>query len=126
MTKNISAFAVLFLVAMLALQQLAVEADVECSDVLTGLSPCLDFVQGDEAQPSAACCAGVTNLVEAAETTADRQATCECLKSAMGQVSGDLSGVQALPGDCGLKLSYTISPDMDCSTDRMKRPYQIP
>ncbi|KAL6876436.1 hypothetical protein ACP4OV_013008 [Aristida adscensionis] len=108
------------LLAMLMLQKVAVEAEVDCSGVLSGLSPCLDFVQGDDEQPSAACCAGVNQLFDAGESVDDRQATCECLKSAYSQVNVDLSAAKSLPGDCGLSLTYTISPDMDCSTDRMK------
>ncbi|XP_062227640.1 non-specific lipid-transfer protein 1-like [Phragmites australis] len=113
--RKSSAFAVLLL-AMLAVQQLAVQADIECSDVLSGLSPCLGFVEGDVDHPSSECCDGVTTTYAAADTTTDRQAMCECLKSAYDRVNADLSAAQALPADCGLSLSYTISPDFDCST----------
>ncbi|GJM98241.1 hypothetical protein PR202_ga15230 [Eleusine coracana subsp. coracana] len=91
--KKSSAFAGLLL-AMLAVQQLlAVRADVVCSDLLDEL------------------------LITAATTVAERQATCECLKSAYGQINADLSTAQALPADCGVtSLPYTISPDVDCST----------
>ncbi|GJN38572.1 hypothetical protein PR202_gb27627 [Eleusine coracana subsp. coracana] len=115
--KKSSAFAGLLL-AMLAVHQLlAVRADVVCSDLLDELSPCLGFVQGDDEIPSSECCAGVSSLVTAANTVAERQATCECLKSAYGQINADLSTAQALPADCGVtSLPYTISPDVDCST----------
>ncbi|XP_062230100.1 non-specific lipid-transfer protein 1-like [Phragmites australis] len=113
MNKN-SAFAALLL-AMLGVQLLAVQADIRCTDVLNDLSPCRGFLQGDVDHPSAACCHGVTTLYAAADTMAERQATCECLKAAYGQVNADLSAAQELPGDCGLSLSYTISPDIDCS-----------
>ncbi|TVU07795.1 hypothetical protein EJB05_41164, partial [Eragrostis curvula] len=120
MKKSSTAFAGLLL-SMLAVQQLlaavrAESADVVCSDLLDELSPCLGFVQGDEDVPSSECCAGVSSLVTAADTAAERQATCECLKSAYGQINTDLSAAQALPADCGVTLPYTISPDVDCST----------
>jgi hypothetical protein len=117
--KKSSAFAACLLLALLAVQQLvAVTADdVVCSDILDALSPCVGFVQGDEETPSSECCAGVSSLVTAADTVAEKQATCECLKSAYGQINADLSTAQALPADCGVTpLPYTISPDVDCST----------
>ncbi|XP_062232794.1 non-specific lipid-transfer protein 1-like [Phragmites australis] len=100
---------------MLAVQQLAVRADIACSDVLNDLSPCLGFLQGDEDRPSGACCAGVATLYAAADTKAERQATCECLKAAYRQVNANISAARELPGDCGLSLPYIISPDIDCT-----------
>ncbi|RLM54527.1 non-specific lipid-transfer protein 1-like [Panicum miliaceum] len=114
-----SAFAAVLLLAMLAVvQHLAVPgraAEVSCSGVINDLSLCLDFLQGDAGQPSARCCDGVKAIYAAADTTAARQATCECLKSAYNMVNADLYAMQTLPGACGVPLSYTISPDIDCS-----------
>jgi hypothetical protein len=75
--KKISDFAAGLLLAVLAVQQLvAVRADdVVCSDILDALSPCLGFVQGDEEIPSRECCAGVSSLLTAADTVAEKQAT---------------------------------------------------
>ncbi|KAL6603963.1 hypothetical protein ACP70R_044324 [Stipagrostis hirtigluma subsp. patula] len=111
-----SAFAVLLL-AMLAVQQLAA-ASISCSDVVSDLSPCLSYLTGNDKQPSAECCAGVTTLVDAADTKEERQATCECLKAAYRQFHALLSAAQALPLQCGISLPYTISPDVDCSQSR--------
>ncbi|OEL26657.1 hypothetical protein BAE44_0012323 [Dichanthelium oligosanthes] len=114
--KATSAFAVLLLAA-LALQQLPVPAlaDITCPDVMNDLQPCLSFLQGDGTSPSAACCAGVKTVYAAAGTTAERQATCECLKTAYRQIHANLAAAQALPGNCGLSLPYTITPDIDCT-----------
>jgi hypothetical protein len=75
--KKISDFAAGLLLAVLAVQQLvAVRADdVVCSNILDALSPCLGFVQGDEEIPSSECCAGVSSLLTAADTVAEKQAT---------------------------------------------------
>nr|ACG36052.1 nonspecific lipid-transfer protein 3 precursor [Zea mays] len=92
-------------------------ADISCSDVLNDLSPCLPFLQGKAAKPSESnnqCCDGVRTLYAAADTRPDRQATCRCLKAAYVQVHAVLSAAQELPGDCGLSLSYNITPDIDC------------
>ncbi|CAN6163806.1 unnamed protein product [Urochloa humidicola] len=113
----ISAFAVLLLAATLAAQQLAAAApaSISCSGVLNDLSLCLDFLQGDADEPNARCCQGVKRIFAAADTTAERQATCKCLKSAFNLVDADLYATQTLTGDCGVPLSYNISPDTDCS-----------
>lgn len=104
------------LVLVLALQQQQVDADeMSCSDVVSGASPCLGFLQGEEDYPSSDCCEGVSSLVAAAATTADRQQACECLKSAAGDGSAEASAARDLPADCGLSLPFTISPDVDCS-----------
>ncbi|PUZ60386.1 hypothetical protein GQ55_4G121000 [Panicum hallii var. hallii] len=120
MKKTTSAFAaVLLLVMLAAVQQLAVPVvladDVSCSGVINDLSLCLDFLQGNAGQPSDRCCTGVKAIYAAADTAAARQATCECLKSAYNMVNADLYATQTLPGACGVPLSYTISPDINCS-----------
>ena len=100
-------------------QQLAAPARaayIACPAVLQDMTPCLPFLQGGDRSPFAGCCAGVRSLYEAADTTAERRATCECLKTAYLQVQAKLSAAQALPGDCGLSLPYIITPDIDCNT----------
>uniref|UniRef100_A0A0E0LCD0 Non-specific lipid-transfer protein n=1 Tax=Oryza punctata TaxID=4537 RepID=A0A0E0LCD0_ORYPU len=118
MNKNASrlAVAVVLFALLLSLRQLEAD-DVSCSDVIADVTPCLGFLQGDDDHPSGECCDGLSSLVAAAATTEDRQAACECLKSA---VSGQFTAVEAapardLPADCGLSLPYTFSPDVDCS-----------
>ncbi|TKW21766.1 hypothetical protein SEVIR_4G142800v4 [Setaria viridis] len=113
--KTISAIAVVLLAALAVQQQLA-RADIACPDVLNDMEPCLSFLQGGDASPSGQCCAGVRALYSAADTTADRRATCECLKTAYSQVHAQLSAARALPEECGLSLSYPITPDIDCNT----------
>ncbi|VAI77155.1 non-specific lipid-transfer protein 4.1-like [Triticum urartu] len=109
-----SSLTVLLLLA-LALQQLEADMSMSCSGMLSDLSPCLGFLQGEEDYPSADCCDGASSLVAAAATTADRQEACECLKSAAGEGSAEATAARDLPADCGLSLPFTISPDVDCS-----------
>jgi hypothetical protein len=113
MKTTTSAFAV-FLLAMLAAQQLL--ADISCPEVVNDLTPCLGYLQGREASPSAACCGGAKALYGAADTRDERQQTCQCLKVAYHQYNVIVSAAQALPAACGLGLSYAITPDIDCST----------
>lgn len=115
MTKTISAFAVVLL-AMLAAQQLvAVQAAIECPQVVEELMPCLGYLQGNEESPSTACCVGARTLYAAADTREDRQETCKCLKAAFIRYHVLASAAQALPGKCHIGLSYPITPDIDCS-----------
>ncbi|KAL6876434.1 hypothetical protein ACP4OV_013006 [Aristida adscensionis] len=117
MAKTAASLAVLLL-AVLAVQELAAAAsvaDIQCPDVLRDMNPCLSYLQGKDDDPSADCCAGVTTLADDADTQAERQATCECLKDAYYQFNAVLSRAQALPGKCGISLSFTISPDVDCT-----------
>ncbi|EMS61423.1 Non-specific lipid-transfer protein Cw18 [Triticum urartu] len=79
-----SSLTVLLLLA-LALQQLEADMSMSCSGMLSDLSPCLGFLQGEEDYPSADCCDGAS------------------------------SAARDLPADCGLSLPFTISPDVDCS-----------
>ncbi|XP_066378897.1 non-specific lipid-transfer protein 1-like [Miscanthus floridulus] len=114
MKTSSSGIAVL-LVAMLAVEAaVQVRADISCPDVLNDLSPCLPFLQGNAPLPSDQCCGGVRALYAAADTRPARQATCRCLKAAYLQVHAQLPAAQALPGDCGVPISYEITPDIDC------------
>ncbi|CAM0910433.1 unnamed protein product [Alopecurus aequalis] len=119
MSKN-SSFAqagsvtVLLLLA-LALQKLEADMSMSCSGALPGVSPCLGFLQGEEDYPSADCCDGMSSLVAAAATMADRQEACVCLKSASAEGSTESSAARDLPADCGISLPFTISADVDCS-----------
>ncbi|KAF8754870.1 hypothetical protein HU200_011408 [Digitaria exilis] len=116
------AFAALLLAVLAVQHQLAAvhaRADhhhhVSCSGVINDLSMCLDFLQGEEDRPDDQCCQGVKKIFAAADTTAQRQATCGCLKSAYNLVDADLYATHMLARSCGVPLSYTISPDVDCS-----------
>uniref|UniRef100_A0ACD5WSS9 Uncharacterized protein n=1 Tax=Avena sativa TaxID=4498 RepID=A0ACD5WSS9_AVESA len=109
-----SSLAVLLLLA-LALQQLEADMSMSCSGTLSGVSPCLGFLQGEEDYPSSDCCDGMSRLVAAAANTADRQEACECLKSAAAEGSAESTAARDLPADCGVSLPFTISADIDCS-----------
>ncbi|KAL0456412.1 UNVERIFIED_CONTAM: Non-specific lipid-transfer protein 2 [Sesamum latifolium] len=90
------------------------EAAVSCGTVVSYLNPCLPYVTGSGALGG--CCAGIKGLYGAAQTTADRQSVCNCLKSLAGEVSGvNLGKAAGLPSQCGLSIPYKISPSTDCS-----------
>ncbi|MDG6100426.1 hypothetical protein EXU34_23615, partial [Alteromonas sp. ZYF713] len=60
---------------------------ITCGQVTSKLAPCVGYLQkGGVVPPS--CCSGVKALNSAAKTTPDRQATCNCIKSASSSISG--------------------------------------
>ena len=79
---------VLVAVALLVLMAApsVINAGVTCGQVLSYLTPCISYAMGRGSEPPAACCSGVSNLNAAANNTADRQATCKCLKQITQQV----------------------------------------
>jgi hypothetical protein len=92
------------------------DAAISCGQVSGALSPCIGYLRGG-AGPSPACCAGVKRLNAAATTTPDRQAACNCLKSAAGAISGLNTGAaSSLPGKCGVNIPYKISTSTNCAT----------
>jgi len=59
----------------------------------------------------------VRSLNSAAKTTPDRQAVCNCLKSAAAGISGfNANNAAALPGKCGVSIPYKISTSTNCAT----------
>ncbi|KAJ1416331.1 Plant lipid transfer protein/Par allergen [Sesbania bispinosa] len=93
------------------------EATITCGLVTSSLAPCITYLGGKAPAPSAACCAGVKKVNGAAQTTPDRQAACNCLKTAAGAISGFNAGNAAsLPGKCGVNIPYKISTSTNCAT----------
>ncbi|KAG8048573.1 hypothetical protein GUJ93_ZPchr0009g1917 [Zizania palustris] len=88
---------------------------ITCGQVSSAVSPCIPYARGG-AGPSAACCSGVRSLKAAAQTTADRRAACNCLKSAARGIKDLNPGMAAsIPSKCGVSIPYTISASIDCS-----------
>ncbi|MCL7027915.1 hypothetical protein MKW94_027373 [Papaver nudicaule] len=92
----------------------AAEGAITCGTVVSKMTPCISYLTGGALPPS--CCAGFKSLVAAAKTTPDRQAACNCLKSAAGGIPGiNFGNAAALPGKCGVILPYKFSPSTDCT-----------
>jgi len=110
--KNACFVAVLCLVLLTAPTAHA----ITCGQVTSSLTPCLAFLtKGGMVPPS--CCVGVRSLNAAAKTTPDRQAVCNCLKSAAAGISGfNANNAAILPGKCGGNNPYKNSPSTNCAT----------
>lgn len=94
---------------------MAVEAQINCSQVVSYLFPCLGYVQG--MQPlTGSCCNGVRSLNAAARSREDRRTTCSCLMRTASGVRGIQPGlISDIPGKCGVAVPYPINPSIDCS-----------
>ncbi|XAR63370.1 hypothetical protein NMG60_11023282 [Bertholletia excelsa] len=113
-TQAVPFIATTFLVILLLAP--ASEAAISCSDVIRDMRPCVSYLQGGGGKPPQACCDGAKTLASAAATKADRQTTCNCLKSASKGMNVNPGLVKALPGNCGINLGFSIDPSTDCST----------
>ncbi|URD95562.1 Protease inhibitor/seed storage/LTP family [Musa troglodytarum] len=87
---------------------------ITCSQVYGDLISCVGYLQGGPIKQQ--CCSGIKSLLAAARTTQDRRTACGCIKTAAAGLSGiDYGRVSQLPGQCGISVSYKISPNVDCS-----------
>ncbi|XP_020099788.1 non-specific lipid-transfer protein 1-like [Ananas comosus] len=92
------------------------EAAITCGQVSSLLSQCIAYARSGTGTPPAGCCSGVRSLNAAAQSTADRQAACNCLKQEAASVSGLKPGaISSIPSACGVSVPYTISTSTDCS-----------
>ncbi|KAK8519398.1 hypothetical protein V6N13_133322 [Hibiscus sabdariffa] len=92
------------------------QGTITCGRVTSSLAPCIPYLRNGGAVPEG-CCSGIKSLNAAAQTTPDRQAACNCLKSAAGSMSGINYGLASgLPGKCGVSIPYQISPNTDCKS----------
>ncbi|CAN6561623.1 unnamed protein product [Malus baccata var. baccata] len=113
--SSLSAAAAALMLLLLLLLAASSEAAITCSDVTKDLRPCLSYLVSGSGKPPAACCAGASALASAASTSADKKAACACIKSAAQKINIKSQLAQALPGNCGINLSFSFSPNTDCS-----------
>lgn len=117
---------VVLLMSMLVINAPMSEAAVTCGQVTSFLIPCITYLQGGPG-PSASCCGGVRSLNAAAQSTPDRKAACNCLKSAASSISKlNQNKAAALPGACGVNIPYKFSTSTNCATYVSKlTPYNL-
>ncbi|KAL3537251.1 hypothetical protein ACH5RR_000617 [Cinchona calisaya] len=92
------------------------DAEITCNDVVKKIGPCIEYLRTGSGMPPPPCCDGVKELAASATNTQDKQATCTCLKNQSKNLNIKAELAQALPGNCGISLSYPISPNVDCTT----------
>ncbi|KAM0053867.1 putative plant non-specific lipid-transfer protein/Par allergen [Helianthus debilis subsp. tardiflorus] len=106
--------ALCIMVAFMAVVAPYVEA-LSCSDVVSKLSPCINYLQNGGSVPTA-CCNGVKGLNAAAKSTADKKTACGCMKNAYQSMSGIKANIAlGLPKKCGVNIPYKISMSTNCN-----------
>ena len=101
---------------LLLLLVTASEATISCGEVGKELTPCVSYLKRNGADtPSDDCCKGANAVVAAAKTKDDKQAACECIKTAAKAIKAYEGKAKALPTKCKISLPYNISLSMDCS-----------
>nr|GMC63362.1 non-specific lipid-transfer protein 1-like [Ipomoea batatas] len=107
-----SVLVLLFVVVTLAPRG---ESAMTCDTVYNDLKPCLSYILFG-GNVSADCCGGLKTLVSGAQTTADRQSACSCLKSAASRASASqINRAAEIPEKCGVDFPYKVDPNVDCS-----------
>ncbi|OIW19059.1 hypothetical protein TanjilG_10620 [Lupinus angustifolius] len=91
------------------------QATITCGQVVSSLAPCLTYLQSGGAVPGT-CCNGVKGLVALAQSTADKQTACNCLKSVAASTQFNPENAASLPGKCGVNLPYKISTSTNSSS----------
>ncbi|KAE9590487.1 putative plant lipid transfer protein/Par allergen [Lupinus albus] len=108
-SSTLAAFMLLILVVSTS------EATLSCSDVIKDLKPCISYLVSGSGKPPEACCIGAKALASSATNSEDKKAACNCIKSTAKSITLNSQLAQSLPGNCGISLSITISPNADCS-----------
>ncbi|XP_021659904.2 non-specific lipid-transfer protein A-like [Hevea brasiliensis] len=114
----------IFVLAVIAMVQFMVmpgeSVRLSCGQVNSLMAGCLPYLTGATNNPSAVCCSGTKNLQGLAETTADKRAACNCLKTAaINNPNIRQDTASNLPSKCGVPLNIPIRKDIDCSSINM-------
>ncbi|KAL2337629.1 hypothetical protein Fmac_012075 [Flemingia macrophylla] len=88
-------------------------SSISCGTVAKYISPCYSYLSSG-GTPSSSCCSGVKSISNEDKTTADVQATCNCLKYLAGQTSVNANYAASLPSECKVYVPYKISNSTDC------------
>ncbi|KAB1768478.1 hypothetical protein FKQ75_29780, partial [Klebsiella pneumoniae] len=109
------AIAIAVMLMVVVIDRPAVVEGLTCGQVTGKVGSCLGYLRSG-GSPAPACCAGVKGLNALAKTPADRKQACSCLKQLAASVKGiNYGSASSLPGKCGVKIPYPISPSTDCS-----------
>ncbi|KAL7143589.1 hypothetical protein ABFS83_08G202100 [Erythranthe nasuta] len=90
---------------------------VSCFDISPVVMQCASFALGAVSQPSGGCCNEVSRLNGMASSTDDKRLLCNCFKSLAPQYPNVKdSNLNAIPQNCGVSLSFSVSSNTDCNT----------
>ena len=91
------------------------QAAVSCDEVNEYLASCIPYLTSGAGNPSAQCWGGVGKLQKISETTADKQAACNCVKQAAARIPTiKEDAASSLPAKCNVQINYPISKNTNC------------
>nr|WEA82706.1 nonspecific lipid transfer protein 11 [Solanum melongena]WJJ08755.1 nsLTP11 [Solanum melongena] len=112
---------IFFLLICLVLSPPPARAVITCDTVYNDLQPCLSYVLFGGSVPTE-CCDGLKSLLANAANTLDRQGACSCVKNlASAATDEQINHAASIPGQCSVKVPFTISRDVDCSKVESKK-----
>jgi hypothetical protein len=87
-----------------------------CEEVADAFAPCLRYARYQDPRPSLLCCDGLQAITDAAQSTADKRAACDCLKTMLTAFSEiDPDEVAGIPSICGVNMPFALSATADCT-----------
>ncbi|XP_019435929.1 PREDICTED: non-specific lipid-transfer protein 1-like [Lupinus angustifolius] len=87
---------------------------ISCGQVGNNLKPCLRYIMSFWGSVPGLCCDGVKTVMAHVQNTADKRATCNCLKSMVAKIGFVPWRAKSIPRECGVVLPYEISTSINC------------
>ncbi|MCD7462761.1 hypothetical protein HAX54_049301 [Datura stramonium] len=88
---------------------------ITCDTVHNSIKPCLNYMMYG-GSVTEECCTSCTSCIAKGTTALDRQTMCSCIKDLASFITDEqIDRVASIPGQCGGKVPFKISKDVDCS-----------
>ncbi|PON80023.1 Lipid transfer protein/Par allergen [Parasponia andersonii] len=99
-TGSRTSFLTLAVVLTTSLWAMAAAQQQDCTNVLVGMSPCLNYITGNSSTPSSACCSQLASVVRS-----EPQCLCQVLNGGGSSLGININQTQALalPGACNVQ-----------------------
>ncbi|KAI5665058.1 hypothetical protein M9H77_24381 [Catharanthus roseus] len=116
MTKSSTLVKLVSLMILSMLMNSSSGEAITCIEIGTAIYPCLlYYVIGGKIFPE--CCNGLKSVVKLTNATLDdRRNLCSCFKNfTLGGTDDQIQRLASVPKQCGVNLTYNISPNVNCS-----------
>ncbi|XP_022735474.1 non-specific lipid-transfer protein A-like [Durio zibethinus] len=91
------------------------QAAVSCDQVNECLASCILYLTSRAGNLTVKCCGGVGKLQKIAETTANKQATCNCVKQAVARIPTiKKDATLSLLTKCNVQINFPIAKNTNC------------
>ncbi|KAL7130343.1 hypothetical protein ABFS83_13G127400 [Erythranthe nasuta] len=89
---------------------------ITCTEAISTLMPCKDYLIGKSNFVSVPCCTGASALNGKVKTKPELKSMCECLKQAAAALHVIPERAKSLPGICKITTPVPIDPNADCNS----------